>query len=145
MISPDLRSHIAWLEQRGELVRIKEPVSTRFDVARHEEEHDGRKAVLFESVSGYDMPIVANIFNSRRNVAHVLGTRPDQALSHRIIQAARNGLPTRIVETSPVKEVRDVGADVDIVHKSPDQMHIEKDDGHYISSGVMAHRSPGAD
>lgn len=142
MFSPDLRSHIAWLEQRGELVRIKEPVSTRFAVARHEEEHDGRKAVLFESVSGYDMPIVANIFNSRRNVAHVLGTKPDQALSHRIIQAARNGLPTRLVDTSPVKDIRIVGDDVDIVRQIPNPMHFEKDVGHYISSGVIVARDP---
>ncbi len=142
MPSPNLRSHIAWLEERGELVRIDEPVSTRFDVARHEELHDGRKAVFFNSVQGYDLPIVANIFNSRRNVAHVLGTDADQSLSHRIIAAARSGLPTRLVETAPAKDLRFVGAEVDLVRQLPNPMHFEKDVGHYISSGVIVARDP---
>lgn len=142
MPSPDLRTHIAWLEERGELVRIDEPVSTRFDVARHEELHDGRKAVFFKSVQGYDLPIVANIFNNRRTVAQVLGTNADQSLSHRIIAAARSGLPTRLVETAPAKDIRFVGAEVDLVRQLPNPMHFENDVGHYISSGVIVARDP---
>ena len=59
MSFPDLRAYINWLDECGEVVRIKESVSTKFDIARHEEEHDGKKTVYFENVAGFDMPVVA--------------------------------------------------------------------------------------
>ncbi len=142
MSFPDLRTYLAWLEQRGELVRIKESVSTRFDIARHEEQQNGKKAVLFENVEGFDIPVVGNILNSRRNIAHALGVEPNQGLSHRIIHAARNPIPTRLVETAPVKDVVIGEAEVDIVKQIPNPMHFAGDAGHYISSGVIVARDP---
>lgn len=142
MSFPDLRSYLKWLEARGELVRVKNRVSTRFDIARHEEEHDGKSAVFFENVEGFDIPVVGNILNSRRNIAHALGVNPDQELSRRLIDASRNPIPTRLVETAPVKDIIIKEADVDIVRQIPNPMHFEGDVGHYISSGVIVARDP---
>lgn len=138
----DLRTYLHWLEERGEVVRIKESVSTRFDIARYEEQYDGKKTVLFENVAGFDMPVVGNILNSRRNIAHALDVEPNQELSHRIIQAACNPIPTRLVESAPVKDVVIREAEVDIVRQVPNPMHFEDDAGHYISSGVIVARDP---
>ena len=142
MSFPDLRSYLDWLEKKGDVVRIKESVSTRFDVARHEEEHDGKKTVFFENVEGFDIPIVGNIFNNRRNIAEVLGVAPNQELSHRIIHASKNPIPTRLVKTAPVKDIIINEADVDLEKQVPNPMHFEGDAGHYISSGVIVARDP---
>ena len=115
----DLRSYLDWLEEDNQMVRVNEPVSVRFDIARHEEKHDGKKTVFFENVKDYDMPVVGNILNNRRNIARVLGTAEGPELSHRIIAAAGNPLPTKLVENAPFKEVRFVGPDVDLLKQIP--------------------------
>lgn len=138
----DLRAWIAWLEQQGQVVRIAEPVSTRFEVARHEARHDGQAAVFFERVRDYDMPIVSNILNRRANIAHLLGVPPTEALTERLIHASRHPLATRLVKDGPVKEVQIAARDVDLVGQIPNPMHFEKDAGHYISSGVIVARDP---
>jgi len=68
----DLREFIKRLEEKGELVRIKREVDARnFELAsyiRHME--DGpNKAILFEKVKGYSMPVVANLYGSFRRCA----------------------------------------------------------------------------
>ncbi|MBX3521182.1 MAG: UbiD family decarboxylase [Xanthobacteraceae bacterium] len=142
MSFPDLRAYINWLDECGEVVRIKESVSTKFDIARHEEEHDGKKTVYFENVAGFDMPVVGNIFNNRRNIASVLGVKPDQELSHRIIEASKNPIPTKLVNAAPLKDIRIPESDVDLTKQIPNPMHFEGDVGHYISSGVIVARDP---
>lgn len=141
-VYPDLRAWLAWLEQQGQLVRIPGPVSTRFEVARHEARHDGRAAVFFEHVRDYAVPIVSNIFNRRANIAHLLGVAPTEALTERLIHASRHPLPTRLVTDGPVKEVRIPERDVDLMGQLPNPVHFEKDAGHYISSGVIVARDP---
>ncbi len=136
----DLRAYLRWLEEEGQLTRVAGPVSTRFEIARHEAREDGRRAVFFERVRGHAMPVVANVFNRRANVAHVLGVPPTEALNERIIEAARHPIPTRLAGDGPVKEVRVTGSDVDLIGQLPNPMHFEKDAGHYISSGVIVAR-----
>ncbi len=138
----DLRAWLAWLEADGQLVRVEQEVSHRFEVARHEELHNGRKAVLFERIAGHAMPIAANIFNTRRNIARALGVAPGVELSHRLIEAARNPIAPVSVQSGPVKDVKILGAEVDLLAQLPNPMHFEKDAGHYISSGVIVARDP---
>ncbi len=138
----DLRGYLKWLEDDNQMVRVPEPVSVRFDIARHEEKHDGKKTVFFENVKDHDIPVVGNILNNRRNVARVLGVAEGPELSHRIIGAAQNPLPTKPVDDAPFKEVRFTGADVDLLKQVPNPMHFEGDAGYYISSGVIVARDP---
>ncbi|AIF84748.1 UbiD family decarboxylase [Candidatus Nitrososphaera evergladensis SR1] len=46
----DLRSYLELLEKEGELVRIKKPVSTKFELAAVVSKFDSKQAVLFEKV-----------------------------------------------------------------------------------------------
>lgn len=139
---PDLRAYLAWLETCGQMVRIPEPVSTRFEVARHEARWNGQRAVYFERVRDHSMAIVANVLNRRGNIAHLLGVPPDHSVTDRLIHAARHPIPARIVTDGPVKEVRIHGRDVDLVGQIPNPRHFEQDAGHYISSAVIVARDP---
>jgi UbiD family decarboxylase len=72
----DLREFIEKLEERGELVRIKREVDAgSFELSayvRHSE--DGpNKAVLFEKVKGYGMPVIGNLFGNIKRCAIGLG------------------------------------------------------------------------
>ena len=76
---------MAWLEQRGDLVRIARPVSLRHEVTeihRRVLQADG-PALLFEQLIDADgrrhsMPLLANLFGSERRIAWGMGRAPDQ-------------------------------------------------------------------
>ena len=140
MVFRELDDYIRWLETDGQLHRVREPVETRFGIARHEELHDGKRAVLFENVVGHQMPVVANIFNSRRNIATALGVEPGVAMHRRLMDAARNPIPTRLQSEAPSRAVKFIGAQVDLRTQLPNPMHFADDAGHYISSGVIVAR-----
>ena len=65
--SKDLGEFIKVLEEEGELVRIRREVDARsFELSsyvRHMEDGSNR-AILFEKVKGYPMPVVANLYGS---------------------------------------------------------------------------------
>jgi len=130
----DLRSFLQFLEENGGLVRIREEVPPVYGIARVEREYDGKSALLFERVKGYEIPVAANIFFSRDCVAHALGLEKAE-VTEAIIRAAKN--PTRVneVTTGPVKEV--VAKKVNLLDFLPIPKHFEKDVGRYISGGVI--------
>ena len=72
----NLREYIARLEREGELVRVKAPVSTRFEIAeitdRVVKSEGGGKAILFEN-TGTEFPVITNMMGSSRRIAMALG------------------------------------------------------------------------
>jgi len=81
-IADDMREFLNLLDELNELVRIKESVDPRnFELSsliQHME--DGpNKAVLFEKVKGFDIPVVANLYGSIHRCALALGIEPTEA------------------------------------------------------------------
>ncbi|MEW6377635.1 MAG: UbiD family decarboxylase [Thermodesulfobacteriota bacterium] len=130
----DLRSFLEFLDSQGRLIRIHEEVEPKFGIARIERKYDGKTAILFERVKGFDIPVVANIFHSRQAVAEALGTNIRE-LSEKIIKAARNPSKVKQVKSGPVKEV--IVNEVDLMSMFPIPMHFEKDAGYYITGGII--------
>ena len=133
----DLRSFLQFLEYKGDLVRIKDEVSPVYEITKIEREYDGKSALIFERVKGYQVPVAANIFFNRDCVAHALGIERS-GLQEAIIRAARNPIKANEVKTGPVKEV--IKKDVDLLDFLPFPKHFEKDAGKYISGGVIIAR-----
>ncbi len=67
------------LEQEGELVRIKTPVSRDLEISeiyfRHARSPGGGKALLFENVEGSKIPVLINAFGSHRRMEIAFGGR----------------------------------------------------------------------
>ena len=133
----DLRSFLQFLENKGDLVRIKEEVSPIYEITKIESEYDGKSALLFERVKGSRVPVAANIFFDRDCVAHGLGLQKTQ-LTEAIIRASKNPIKANKVNTGPVKEV--INKKVDLPDFLPLPKHFEKDVGRYISGGVIIAR-----
>ena len=70
----NLQEFIARLEQAGELVRIKEPVSPYLTITEITDRVSkaGGPALLFEAVPGYGMPVLMNAFGSLRRMCLAL-------------------------------------------------------------------------
>ena len=109
-------------------------------------EGDGRLPVIvFEDVVGASLPVVTNLFASKRHLAIGLETSPENIVA-RFAAAQEGGQPTRGVTTGPVKEVVVTGGGGGEANLGtlPLVTHCEKDGGPYITAGVTIMRDPGS-
>jgi 4-hydroxy-3-polyprenylbenzoate decarboxylase len=78
----DLRDFISQLEKIGELKRVTAPVSTYLEMTEICDRvlRAQGPAVLFENVTGHNMPVLANLFGTPRRVALGMGEENVSAL-----------------------------------------------------------------
>ena len=78
----DLREFMAFLEQRGELVRIKQEVDPNLEMTEISDRPLRAKgpALLFENPKGYDTPVLCNLFGTPDRVAMGMGQENVSAL-----------------------------------------------------------------
>lgn len=71
----DLRDFIAGLEAKGELVRVKEPVSPELEMTELCDQVLRNKgpALLFENPTGHSIPVLGNLFGTPERVAMGMG------------------------------------------------------------------------
>ena len=82
MKTSDLREFIALLEQRGELVRIKQEVDPSLEMTEISDRtlRAQGPALLFENPKGYDVPVLCNLFGTPDRVALGMGQENVSAL-----------------------------------------------------------------
>ena len=82
MKTSDLREFIALLEQRGELVRIKQEVDPNLEMTEISDRtlRAQGPALLFENPKGYDVPVLCNLFGTADRVALGMGQENVSAL-----------------------------------------------------------------
>jgi len=75
MSFPDLRAFLDDLERRGELVRIRKPVSPELEVTEISRRvlEAGGPALLFEHVEGSRLPMLTNLFGTPERIARGMG------------------------------------------------------------------------
>jgi 2,5-furandicarboxylate decarboxylase 1 len=146
--TPDLRGFIAYLdaEHPEHIVRITKEVDPKFGVSGILErlERDGQfPLVIFESVKGSRIPLVANMHASFERLRLGLGMERGDVKAFVKECAARQAHPIDpvMVESAPVQEVVHLGADVD-VEALPICTYHEKDAGPYITAGLAVMRDP---
>ena len=71
----DLREFISFLEEKGELCRVKTSVSCELEITEIADRSvkAGGPALLFENVDGYRLPVLINLFASEQRMAWALG------------------------------------------------------------------------
>ena len=71
----DLREFISFLEDKGELRRIKTAVSPELEITELADRavKSGGPAMLFENVQGHEMPVAINLFGTKQRMAWSLG------------------------------------------------------------------------
>ncbi|MFQ5856261.1 MAG: UbiD family decarboxylase [Anaerolineae bacterium] len=128
----DVRGLIVHLEGNGQLLRIKKSVSARHI---HTLLAQSDKAVLFEKVADYDVPVVGGLVGSRQRLA--LGLACDEKVMGRVfMEALERPIAAEVVPDAPAKEVVKVGDEVDLT-ELPIPFQHRKDGGPYISAGVV--------
>lgn len=96
--------------------------------------------VLCRKVDGVEVPVVSNVFASRRRIARLLDVEPENLHEAFATRAAQPVSP-RLVETGPILEIVHTGAEVDL-GTVPMLRHFASDRAAYITSGIIVAEDP---
>jgi 2,5-furandicarboxylate decarboxylase 1 len=134
-----LREHIQSLQHDDKLAVIREPVSTRYEMAGILKKLEPRP-VLFEHVKESSFRVIGNLFCGKGSFADYFHIPPARIIAT-LSGAIAN--PSRPAEwkggVAPCQEVVNLAPDLD---ELPLLLHCEGDGGNYISSGVFLARHP---
>lgn len=133
----DFRSFINQLENEGELVRISDKIDLRFAPALISKSN---KAIIFENLNDYEIPLVGGLLNTRRRLAMAIDTEPSD-IAKRFSEGISNPIPPITVRDAPVKEIIKTGDDVNLT-EFPIPLFHQEDGGPYISGGVGVAKDP---
>ncbi len=101
-----------------ELLRIRQPVDTRFDMTAiaFELERAGKSPViLFEKPAAYSMPVVTNVAGNRKLLAASLGVEPKD-LPTAFRERCQKYIPCEVVTAASWHDVVIEGEDVDLTN-----------------------------
>jgi len=166
---PDLRTFISDLEKRGLLKRICTEVNPRLEVTAIADKvlRAGGPALLFEHVTGSDMPLLANLFGTAERIALGMGRESVEELRQvgellaylkepdppKGLKDVWGKLPVlkkvlhmgpKVVKKAPWQEVVLTGEDVDL-GRLPVQTCWPEDAGPLITWGLVITRGPNKD
>ena len=159
----DVRGFLALLEERGQLVRIKERVSPELEITALADRavKSGGPALLFENVEGAELPLAINLYGTRERMAWALGVETLEAIPDRlrklldiklgggILAMASNlpklrdlaSLPPKRVKRAPVHEVVWRGDEVDL-GKLPILKCWPHDGGRFVTLPLVISKDP---
>jgi 4-hydroxy-3-polyprenylbenzoate decarboxylase len=161
----DLREFIAFLEQKGELRRIKTPVNPELEITEITDRviKSGGPALLFENPEGFDIPVLINMYGSQQRMAWALGVEHLDEIVQRVeslldlMHGPPEGLVNKLrtlgqlvhlgayqpktVRSAPCQEVVVEGDDIDL-YKFPIIKCWPLDGGPYITLPLVITRDP---
>ena len=105
------RAFLDRLRAEKELVDIPQPVDSRH-IATLVDQAD--KALMFQKVIGYDMPVVSGIIRSQKRAIMGMGCDSYREIEARLQQGIDRPIAPKHVESSPAKQVIRTGKDVDL-------------------------------
>jgi len=96
----NLRELLGGLEERGELLRVHEPVSPILEITEWADRtiKRGGPALLFDRVEGSSMPVAINVFGTRARTAFALGVKDLDELGRRVEALVCQRPPETLVE-----------------------------------------------
>ena len=170
MAYKDLRNFIEKLEQDGDLIRVKTPVSTHLEMTEIQTRviRDKGPAILFENVIKPDgtkssIPVLVNLFGTTNRVAKGIKRNPSELRqvgeelammrqpeppkgikdSARFIKLAKNVLTMKPknVRSAPVQEIVLTGDDIDL-NKLPIQGCWPNEPAPLITWGIVVTQGP---
>ena len=115
----DLREFVAHLEKTGQLKRVRARVSRDLEIAEITDRvskgpAQQNQALLFESVDGFEMPVLINAFGSPERMAAALGVERLNDLSARVAKLLDMRMPGSLVD-----KLRKLGELFDVAKAGP--------------------------
>lgn len=98
----NLGEFVSYLEEQGELIRVKEPVDPVLEVTeisdRIMKQPGGGKALIFENVKGSSIPLLINAFGSWKRMTNSLGVNKFSEITDRLEEFIKPQIPKSFLE-----------------------------------------------
>jgi UbiD family decarboxylase len=134
-LTQSLRVTLADFERTGDLHYIDRPVNPRYELGTVLALRGHGPTQFFRRVTGYPIPVVGNLLNTRAKIAQGLGV-PLAQLQRVCLAALAQGIPPEIVAHGPAQEVVQPSPR-DIPSLLPVPTWFEQEGGPYITAGVV--------
>jgi 4-hydroxybenzoate decarboxylase len=134
-----MRDYIEKLRADGDLISIKREVDPRFELAAvtRAAQRAGESALRFERVRGTRIPVVTNVYGSRRRLASLIGAEPSGFCKRFVeLTAATPGSDCAIEVAAPDDLVDGRLSDL------PQITYYERDAGPYLTSAIFLAKEP---
>jgi UbiD family decarboxylase len=125
------------------VIRVKERVSLDYDmttIVMELERNNRHPVVIFENVENHKMPVVANLFGTRRRHAMVFGV-PEHDLIDTWANRSDVLIEPTLCDNGPIRDVELTGGDVDLA-RLPIPAHFAEDAGRYITNAIVVAKHP---
>lgn len=133
-----MRDYLETLSRSGDLLVVERPVDPRHELAAvtRVAQRSGDKALLFKNVKGARMPVVTNVYGSRRRLAQMIGAQPAGFCQRFAALTAEppEGPATERVASPAMTSGR--------LGDLPQLTYFERDAGPYITSGLFLAKDP---
>ncbi|MDY6971236.1 MAG: UbiD family decarboxylase, partial [Thermodesulfobacteriota bacterium] len=139
----DLREFLRLLEEKGDILRVKETLEPRFEIAaflRVLLENGNSAAAFFESVKGYQVPVVGNVLGTKKRLAYAFGVEEEE-VGDTYLERRERPIEPEILADGPVKEMQ-ILRDPDILEQIPVLTHHKRDAGPYFTCSTVVARDP---
>ena len=123
----DLRNYISLIKKSGDLKTIKDPVSTKYEIAGITAKVDGSFAVLFENIRESNFNLVANLVGTRKRFSQAIGSS-ETKIHERVISAIKKAKKPKVVSSGKFMENKSRNISV-----MPIVTHFEKESGPFIT------------
>ena len=137
-MTENFRAFLDRLRDAGEMIDLKQAIDIRHIATLVDQ---SPKALFFHNVIGYDMPVVSGIIRSRERAIMSMGCMEYREIEAKLQHAIDHPIPSKMVSSSPTREVTAVGNDVDLF-SLPIPMSSIFDGGPMITAGVVIANDP---
>ena len=138
-----LRDWLEILRQEGNLSTVSREVDPVFELSAVGKKLDGKSAVLFKKVKGYDMPVVTGLAGSRDMFAKALAT--DRAgMIERFNHSLDNPMPCELVNNNGLAVKQNIlkGSQINLAQLLPAPTHHAKDAGAFLTAAMLIAKDP---
>jgi 2,5-furandicarboxylate decarboxylase 1 len=136
-----IRSELESLRDANELTEINVPVDREFELSAILERQGQGPAIRFNSVKGYDGPVVGNLLSSRAKMALLLGVEESKLLATLVHAIDHPIAPT--ISTHAAWREETHSRDFDLFKILPLGQQCAREQGPYITAGVFITKDPG--
>jgi 2,5-furandicarboxylate decarboxylase 1 len=140
-MTQDLRTALSRLDQAGQLRVIDDEVHWQYEAAAVLWRFKHGPTTMFSNVTGYDIPLVGNLLNTRDKLAYSMGWDPAEQ-QERILKALDNLIEPRVLPAETAIQTIQYDPSANVADYFPVPIVSEHDGGRYISAGIVTCRSP---
>lgn len=143
MLISGLRGFINQLEASGHLLHFQKELLTKHEIPaaiRYIAKRE-KKALFFDKVKGYDIPVVGNLFGSKELLSIAFQVRPEELENTYIERAQKPIKPILVTSDAPVHEV-EIRGELDLMEIMPLLIHHARDAGAYMTSAITVAKDP---